>query len=226
MPYVTFNAEDPDGNPVEWLVLDAHAAGGRAVFQNEVFGPASATHSTRSLKLAAGTYSLWARSPGMTFAFPLTFTVAEDDGELAHEPLVVELSALSWVGMPGEAVGWARLTGRVPIVHGATIDRAVLGVSVNLGTNAITRVEYQILIEQVGTGGAEEVEDLHVRRGVQVPINPDGTFEFLAHPETLYRAAVPGYKGKRYFVSPAAGETLDLEAAIAAASQRSPYSFV
>jgi len=188
------------------------------------------TLEIETVQLPVGDYSLWIRSSGHVFPFPYAITIVADDGPTATTARVIDLNA-SGVSTPSalQAGGFCRVFGHVPATlphQGPEETLPTFGVMERLPTGVKLRTQRSVQLWRVGAAREGESEMLQDREMLRVAVDPNGYYEALLIPETLYRVGIPNVGGRRYFTSPSAGGDADVETLIDVMKVASPYDMI
>ena len=227
MKFVTFVAFNPDGDQLQAVSVRAFDASGSVVATGE-FTSYTAGEPFRLVQIPVGTYSASVVSNGFTFAFPESFTVADDPefGDTAENPVIIEFEAQASSVPTGSGLPF-RVFGHVQVPSLTENSRVLIdgfGVTRRGGPSYAMTGAYVITARKVHVVG--QLPSLQPGQGITVAADVHGRFEMLLDPDTLYVATLPGVAGAPYFRTGDAGDESDITSLIEASLSVSTYDLV
>lgn len=231
MSYITFAPKDTAGGDLEQAVVSvARDSSHELVVAGELFGAATLDVELNVIQLDVGDYYLWARAAGWIFPFPLAITIAPGDGPDALNPRVIDITATGSTVKPSQAVAqWSRIFGWCGVERAgnlATRRALAYGIVERRPSGQVVRSERAVEVIRIGASRDGESESLAGKESMTLAVDPNGYYEVIVEPETLYAIAVPNVRGVRYFTTPAAGVSSDVETLIDAGRSAAPYDMI
>ena len=230
--YVTFAPKDSSGNLLDrcFVTIVTPAPGNEILMSGEEFGVLPESLQPNVVLLEEGDYVLWIRADGHVFTFNTPLTVAAGDGPDPANPLIVDLTATgSSVDPEQSASGWCQIYGHAGLdLPSCYPARSAMGFATTerLPRGNVQRYDRVIHIWRVDQARDGESSTLQEREYLNVSLDRNGYFEVQLLPDTLYRIGIPNIAGMRYFTSPAAGVSADVETLIDNTKSASPYELL